>query len=83
MSTSIIDQVLRQSPPNITEEDVRRICSILGNTATVADILCTIYNLPTPPVTLKNDEWRQRNDFMDDLYADIQNAIDKKDLKKQ
>lgn len=59
-----------QSPPDITEDYVKGLVEGLGPHATVSQVLAIIWKLPEEPKAEKN-EWRKRNDYMDELYEEI------------
>lgn len=72
-SIEFINQILQQSPPDITEDYVKGLVEGLGPHVTITQVLAIIWKLPEPVEKEKN-EWRKRNDEMDDTYMYIDNA---------
>lgn len=74
--SELIAQVLAQSPPDVTEDD---ICAIVckaeaaGNTVTVVDVLAEVWKIPPKPVKPMT-EWEERRKIMDDLEQ-LRNAL--------
>lgn len=66
--SDIVDQVLMQSPTHITADYIKGLMTAMPE-ATVPDLLAVIYDIKKPEQ--KRDEWRERNDTMDDIYLSM------------
>ena len=70
-----MDEVIKQAPPNISDDDIKNI--FLKNNSNIADTLTELWSLKKPEIKELND-WDKRRILLDEMEQECYKFINKK-----